>query len=829
MVNRSEQTANPPGSRTQAEGFEITMSFWTLGRKVLAAYLIHVLLLIALLGCGVYWVVWRHLREEKPVALQSLAQTVTGVIEKEVEGLGLLVKNMVENDAVLKYKSSYNLQALKRHLHQYVEKFQWVSFYDGQGAGILHLSDGHFIDIQPGRRSGILFPANGLESNQLQVAVSTSDTFDNQPEIELAYRHIDFFDETLGAVVVGVSPKRLANVILASVDTGDSTLVVLDNLGNLLFSNHISSSPGLSEELATLVEVNNGSLAQHRLFGKDCFIARWPIESLGWTVLAMQPNEIYYADLRKLAWGFLMVLLGVCGGSVLLLWYVSKNVVKPVLLLNQNISRVSVSEDLSQQIHWPSRDEVGLLANSYNRMLRRLHETHSQMVWSQEKISHLAFHDTLTDLPNRAMLMQTLESALAQAQRDDGKLAVLFIGLDSFKLVNDTLGQGVGDQLLCAVADRLLETVRKNDFVARPGGDEFVIFMAHYGEGDAGSSGDEFVSRASWLAQRISKKLGEPFKIAEYETYVSSSIGISLYPDDEENADSLVQHADSALHRAKDLGGGHIQFYSSEFARDQKKRMELATRLNKAVEKDEFVLFYQPVVDLLTGRIVGAEALIRWQTGQELVSPGEFIPLAEEIGLILPIGNWIVKEACRQISKWGEAGVSLPTISINISARQLWHGDIVTLIQKVTKEQNIQSGSLELEITESSVMKEPLRMESMLKTLHEKGFNFALDDFGTGYSSLLRLKHLPIGKLKVDKSFVDGAPGAYDNESLVKAIVQLSQNLGIDAQAEGIETVEQWQFLREVGCRYGQGYYFSPAVSAQEIEEMVRLGRRWFL
>ncbi len=802
-------------------------SFWTLSRKIIAAHLGQVLLLIILVAYGSYWVVWGYIREKQPENLKTTAQMMAGLVEKDVRTLGLFLEKMIEGDAVVKYKTSYNLWALEQHLTQYAGKFQRISYFNADGMEVFRLSEGHSVDSLPITPDGRFLPAAGIEPNRVHIFTPPTDSALDVPIMELAYRHIDFFDESLGAIVAWVPLKHLSDAILAEVNTRNLTIVIIDGEGHIIFSTQDLNPPRLSEELVTLTTQGDAAYGRHRLFGKDSFVARVRIPDLSWTVLVAQPKEIYYAGLRKLAWDVLIVVVAMSGGGLLLAFYLSEIVVRPVLMLNEKFSRVSGSSDLTQRVQWTSKDEFGLLADSYNKMLVRLHEAHNQMVHSQEKISYLAFHDSLTDLPNRTMLFQTLESALAQASRDGGRLAVLFIDLDDFKLVNDTMGHGVGDELLCAVADRLRNAVRKNDFVSRPGGDEFIVFMVHYGEAAGRPQSHDFIFWTSDFARRIIEIMKEPFLIRDYEVYASASIGISIYPDDAVNAQTLLQHADSALYRAKDLGGGQVQFYSSEFSQLQRKRMSLATSLHKAVERNEFVLLYQPVVDLAEGRIVGAEALLRWQSDEGVVSPGDFIPLAEETGLILPIGKWAIDEACRQIREWSEEGVPLLSLSINLSARQFWHGDITAELLKAIEKYKVLPENLELEVTESSVMKEPLRTEEMLNALHAKGFNLALDDFGTGYSSLLRLKHLPIGKLKIDKSFVEGTPLNQDNESLVTAIVQLSQNLGIHAQAEGIETADQWRFLRDLGCRYGQGYFFSPPVSAAEMANLIRCEHRW--
>lgn len=826
MTSIFKRVRSSAGKRAEGER-GASLAFWTLGRKVFAAHLVHVLLLITLLGCGAYRVVLGYIREKQPDNLKTVARMVAGLVDKDVRGAGLLLEKMIHGDAVVKYKTSYNLLALEKHLTRYADRFQRISYFDEHGVEVFRLLDGHpedSLSIEPDKR---FIPGRGIEPNRVHVFTPAMDSGPYVSIMELAYRHIDFFDESLGSIVAGVSCDHLSDAIFDAVAPQNAIIAVIDGDGRLVFSPETLRYPELPRELESLRRRSGSGFGRYRLFGKDCFVAREKLPDLNWTVLVAQPEQVYYADLRKLTGNVLLVLVATACGAQLLALYFSRGFVRPVLMLNDKISRVSRSGDMAQRVHWTSRDEFGLLVDSYNKMLVRLHEADNQMAMSREKISHLVFHDTLTDLPNRTMLLQSLESAMDRAKREGGRVAVLIIDLDDFKLVNDTMGHGGGDRLLCAVAGRLRDAVRKNDFICRPGGDEFIVFMEDYSAAGDPFRGNDFYPRVSELAGRIIQKIKEPFPVEDYEVYVSPSVGISIFPGDADDARTLLQHACSALSSAKGVGGGQVRYYSPEFSRLQKYRMTLATGLHKAVERKEFVLLYQPVIDLEDGRIVGAEALLRWQSGEETLLPDAFITLSEETGLILPIGEWVIHEACRRIREWTTEGLGILFLSINLSARQFWHSDITTRLLKTVEEHNVLPKTLELEVTESAVMKDPQRMQEMLTALHAKGFNLALDDFGTGYSSLLRLQRLPIGKLKIDKSFLEGCPFNEEHESLVTAIVQLSGNLGIHAQAEGIETSEQWRFLRDLGCRYGQGYFFSPPVSATELAEMIRCDQRW--
>lgn len=457
--------------------------------------------------------------------------------------------------------------------------------------------------------------------------------------------------------------------------------------------------------------------------------------------------------------------------------------------------------------------------------------TRDKRLKAEKEVAYLAFHDSLTGLPNRAMLMQSLDFVLAQADRDNRSVAILFIDLDQFKLVNDSLGHEAGDELLCKVAERLSKMLRKSDIVARQGGDEFIIMLPDSGTHEwterAISPERKFGLEAGMVAQKIITVINKPYQIQGHETYVGASIGISLFPDDAKDVHTLLQHADSAMYYVKEQGRGDYRFYSHELSERQQQRLSMETRLHKAVQAKEFELYYQPIIDLIHGKIVGAEALIRWpQQDGVMLMPDEFLPVAENSGLIISIGHWAAEEACRQLRLWQDKGQE-HYLAINLSVRQFWQNDLVTKIMEIVEAAGIRRSLLQLEITESAMMTDPLRMESIMRDFDAHGFKISLDDFGTGYSSLSRLTQLPIHTLKIDKSFVDGVPHSTDAKAIVTTIIELAENLGIDCLAEGVETVEQWHYLRELGCKYGQGYYFSRPVPVSDFNEMLERNQCW--
>lgn len=422
-------------------------------------------------------------------------------------------------------------------------------------------------------------------------------------------------------------------------------------------------------------------------------------------------------------------------------------------------------------------------------------------------LRYQATHDVLTGLPNRTLLLDRLEQALHVAGRDGRMVALAFIDLDQFKLINDTLGHLAGDALLTEVAARLRRSVREADTIARLGGDEFVLVCAQM-------HNEEEIARSM---QRILATVSQPWAANGASFSIGCSIGISLYPRDGHDAETLLKHADSAMYKAKEAGRNNYQFFTPELNRRAAERLELESSLRGALERGEFLLHYQPRITLQSGEIVGLEALIRWRVpGRGLVSPARFIPVAEETGLILPIGEWVLRTACAQAVAWQRQGWRPVKVSVNISPRQFRQEGLADLVSRVLTDTGLAPRWLELELTESLVMHEPERFASMLHDLKALGVEIAVDDFGTGYSSLNHLKRFPVDWLKIDQSFVRDLTKDSDDASIVQAIISLGHDLGLGVVAEGVESRQQLDFLRDHGCDQVQGYYTGMPVPAEE-------------
>jgi len=428
----------------------------------------------------------------------------------------------------------------------------------------------------------------------------------------------------------------------------------------------------------------------------------------------------------------------------------------------------------------------------------------------QARIEQQANYDTLTGLANRSLLQDRLEQALLTATAYKTRVAVAFVDLDRFKYINDSLGHHVGDDLLRVMADRLESCIRDCDTVARLGGDEFVVLIT-------GQTAPDLIRN---VVERMLAVVSQPWISEHGEFNVSCSIGVALFPNDGADAQTLLKHADSAMYRAKESGRNNYQFFTRELNALMSERLAMESSLRRALERDQFMLHYQPRIDLRTGRIIGAEALIRWNLpDQGVVAPGKFIPLAEETGLIVPIGKWVLREACAQNKAWQDAGLEPIVVSVNVSARQFRQDNLVRTVAEVLDETGLDPSYLELELTESMVMHDAAQLVAMLSDIKRLGVQIAVDDFGTGYSSLSYLKRFPVDRLKVDRSFVEHLATDMDDATIVRAIITLGHNLGLKVVAEGVELPEQVNFLRLNFCDEAQGFHYCRPIPSHELAE----------
>lgn len=532
-------------------------------------------------------------------------------------------------------------------------------------------------------------------------------------------------------------------------------------------------------------------------------------------LLRIDMGSIYQ---RMLAFSAVLLLTAVVATALgsWLLTGLLKRILRPVRRLEAVMHQVSRNDDYSQRAPIGDADEIGNLAAGFNLMIEQIQRRDAALSRelaerkrAEDQLDHQAHHDSVTGLPNRYFFNRhALELRKMRSQRD-ARLAVIFVDLDNFKLVNDNFGHPVGDALLVGVSQRLKSILRANDIVARLGGDEFAVLL------DAPDSLDDV-----WrLANKMLAALAQPFQAEGRELNVSASMGVAVSGGDACEFDELLSRADAAMYDAKAKGKNNVQLWRPEMSAQTAQRFAIESGLHRAIENGELALNYQPIVDLASGRLAGVEALLRWRNPLlGMVSPAEFIPVAEESRQIIIIGEWVLREASVQLARW------LPRfgplfLAVNVSGRQFREAGFADSVQRIVGESGCPPGLLELEVTESVIMEQTEETLAILMELRRRGFHLSLDDFGTGYSSLSYLKRFPLGKLKIDRSFVSDLPEDSDDVAITQAIVALARNLNMSVVAEGIETIEQAEFLRALDCTYGQGYYFGRPMAAEAFED----------
>ena len=447
------------------------------------------------------------------------------------------------------------------------------------------------------------------------------------------------------------------------------------------------------------------------------------------------------------------------------------------------------------------------------RINRSLENEIAERRRAEENLQFLAHHDALTNLPNRLLLDARLKHAIERSRRNKTQLAVLFMDLDGFKHVNDSLGHQVGDSLLCLVAERLKECIREEDTVARLGGDEFVVVMGEV----------ENLLDIEKLAQKLMQRLEQQFTINHQSVFIGTSIGISLFPKNGSTTEELITNADAAMYCAKEMGRRNFQFYTTDMTEVAYDRVMLEAALRAALDQQQFILYYQPQIDLSDGRICGVEALIRWKHPDlGILAPAHFIQAAEDSGLIIPIGEWVLQQACSQMVAWKKAGIALDYMAVNLAGQQIHESSLLPKIEQVIKNTGCDARWLELEITETFIMQRIGHAIETLDKIKQLGVSMAIDDFGTGYSSLSYLRRLPVDKLKIDRSFVRDITTDPNDAAIVQAIIGMGKTMNLEVIAEGIETEQQQAFLKQKGCHQGQGYFIGHPQPAEAIEKMLR-------
>ncbi|MCI5222247.1 MAG: EAL domain-containing protein [Candidatus Electrothrix sp. AR4] len=491
----------------------------------------------------------------------------------------------------------------------------------------------------------------------------------------------------------------------------------------------------------------------------------------------------------------------------------SKTLINPLELLMGQIYNIE-KQDYTQCVLVQTGDELETISKNINKLSASIQEREDALLESQKKLEYLSQHDTLTELPNRRLFISRLKQAIEDAERSNQQVAVLFLDLDEFKQVNDTLGHDIGDQLLVKISLRLAEHIQSSVTLARLGGDEFTLFIENINS----------KRNVGIAAGKLLAKFEKPFTCAGHELSTTASIGIAIYPDDGMDTMTLIRHADMAMYQSKDAGRNGYSFFSVELSTSVRKRIERINALKKALATfDEFYLLYQPKISLLTGKAESMEALVRWQSSsQGFMRPDQFIRLAEETNLIISLGAWITEQAFRDFMILREQGCLISKVSINVSSVQLLHSDMVKTVKRAISKTGIQPEQVELEITESSLATEAEKALQTLKDFRSMNIELAIDDFGTGYSSMSYLQKLPVTRLKIDKSFIDNLSTSEESRAVVKAIIALAKTFNLALTAEGVEHQEQLEFLKEYGCDEVQGYLYAKPLLLEEFEKFSR-------
>jgi diguanylate cyclase (GGDEF)-like protein/PAS domain S-box-containing protein len=565
---------------------------------------------------------------------------------------------------------------------------------------------------------------------------------------------------------------RAANVEALFVEK-ERALVTLNSIGDAVISTDVAGNVTYLNQVAEAMTGWTAATALGRPFAEVFQIidSTYPAHTVNPMAIAMQQNKT-------------VTLSGSC-----------------ILIRRDGVE--SAIEDSAAPIH----DRRGQVTGA----VMVFHDVTQTRAMSQ-RMSYLAHHDYLTDLPNRLVLDDRLAQAIASARRQQLQLAVLFVDVDRFKHVNDSLGHAIGDELLLSIAGRLAASVRGSDTVSRQGGDEFVILLSSIAHAED----------AALSANKILAALGLPHRVKDHDLQVTVSMGISIYPDDGTDAETLVKNADIAMLNAKNNGRNNYQFFKPDMNEQALERQSLESGLRHAMQQHEFMLYYQPKMDLESEAITGAESLIRWrQPGRGIVLPEKFIPIAEQCGLIVPIGRWVLREACRQARSWIDAGFTPLPVAINISAVELRSKDFVRDVRGVLQETGLDPRYLEFEVTETALMQDPKSTVAVVKSLKDLGVRLTLDDFGTGYSSLSYLKRFPIDALKIDKSFVHGLCTDAGDANIVSAVINMGKSFRLRVIAEGVETREQFLTLQSQRCAEGQGFYFQAPIAGNEFAKLL--------
>jgi len=904
----------------------------SISAKLLALQSVLIVVIVTIAVSVNFLFLEEYITEIQSERLHSNSEIVSLITQNELTDIHNKIRSIATDPIIEKYVDTFNPKILIKHFSKFSSLFSSISYINSSGEEEIKVINGKVSDKLEIISDDFIFYESQTEPNRLLF--SEPSYILNSTILNMSYRSINYFDEFLAYIKVTYPVNRLKTKIdELRIDKSIRTIII-DKNDTVIFSSSkkilINKIPikMRNKDFTTETHTKNISLLKNDVFKDSTLVSQVLVPEYEWHIISALPDSYISTELNKAQNILMSVTLSMIIIGILISWKFLKKTIKPISLLNDLTEEISQKGNIDERVNWDSKDDVGRLAKSFNRMLDQLQKSNLELqgarqhvesivkvivdavivtepsgliirankaaiqilglpevdivgqyiqellnttidlvedensddsreiknldlfiknkhkgelscIFSRSSIydideniqnfvfvikdvtelkeaeahlNHLAKHDVLTNLPNRLLLLDRMEFLMSRLPWHERILAVMFLDLDRFKIINDTLGHDVGDQLLLTIASRLTKSVRSGDIVARLGGDEFVVVL-----NDIAQKTD-----VAQVAKKIIDNMNVPVKLSGQEFVITTSIGISLYPTDGNDPHLLLKNADTAMYRAKDNGRNNYMFYSSHMNAEAREQMSLENDMRHGMERNEFVVFYQPLVSLSSGKIVGAEALLRWQHPTKgMMSPMKFIPLAEENGFIVTLGEFVLSSACCQLSKWHAEGFCDISVSVNIADRQFKYTNLLNIVKSNLTKYNLEPKFLDLEITEGVLMDQVEHANEVLQEFKLMGVKLSIDDFGTGYSSLAHLKKFSVDTLKIDRSFISDIPIDKEDIAITSAILQMAKVLGLSVVAEGVETKEQVLFLQQKECEIMQGFYFSKPVPAEEFTNLL--------